>query len=102
MGTMAFQITSHMIVYSTVYSGADQRKHQSSASLTFVGGIHKGPVTRKKFPFDDCIVFYSIYANNMQWNWNLKEQFSYKKTNLEMSHTKLWQYCVGLDVSIIQ
>ena len=51
-----------MIVYSTVYSDADQRKHQSSASLAFVMGIHrspvnsphKGPVTRKIF--DDVIV----------------------------------------------
>ena len=38
MGTMASQITSLTIVYSTVYSGADQRKHQSSASLAFVPG----------------------------------------------------------------
>ena len=52
------------IVYSTVYSGADQRKHQSSASLAFVRGFHrwpvnsphKGPVTRKMFPFDDVIM----------------------------------------------
>ena len=41
MGTMASQITSRTIVYSSVYSGADQRKHQSSASLTFVRGIHR-------------------------------------------------------------
>ena len=33
---IASQITSLTIVYSTVYSGADQRKHQSSASLAFV------------------------------------------------------------------
>ena len=33
MSTIASQITSLTIVYSTVYSGADQRKHQSSASL---------------------------------------------------------------------
>ena len=54
MGAMASQITGVSIVYSTVCSGADQRKHQSSASLAFVGGIHwwpvnsphKGPVTR--------------------------------------------------------
>ena len=39
--TMASQITSLTVVYSTVYSGADQRKHQSSASLAFVGGIHR-------------------------------------------------------------
>ena len=51
--------------YSTVYSGADQRKHQSSASLTFLRGIHrwpvnfphKWPVTRKMFPFDDVLVY---------------------------------------------
>ena len=64
MGTMASQITSLTIVYSTVYSGADQRKHQSAASLAFVREIHRGPVnsphkwpvTRKKFPFDDVIM----------------------------------------------
>ena len=64
MGAMASQITSLTIVYSAVYSGADQSKHQSSASLAFVWGIHRGPVnsphkwpvTRKMFPFDDVIM----------------------------------------------
>ena len=42
MGTMASQITSLTIVYSTVYAGADQRNHQSSAALAFVRGIHRG------------------------------------------------------------
>ena len=64
MSTMTFQITGASIVYSTVCSGADQRKHQSSASLAFVRGIHrwpvnsphKAPVTRKMFPFDDVII----------------------------------------------
>ena len=64
MTTMATQITSLTIVYSTVYSGPDQRKHQSSASLAFVRGIHRGPVnsphkwpvTRKMFPFEDVIM----------------------------------------------
>ena len=64
MTMMASQITSITIVYSTVYSGADQRKHQSSSSLAFVRGIHrwpvdsphKWPVTRKMFPFDDVIM----------------------------------------------
>ena len=41
MTTMASQITSLTVVYSTVYSDADQRKHQSSASLAFVLGIHR-------------------------------------------------------------
>ena len=44
MGAIATQITSLMVVYSTVYSDADQGKHQSSASLAFVWGIHRGPV----------------------------------------------------------
>ena len=64
MGTIASQITSLTIVYSTVYLDADQRKHQSSTSLAFVRGIHrepvnsphKWPVTRKMLPFDDVIM----------------------------------------------
>ena len=60
MGALASQITSLTTVNSTVYRGADQRRHQSSASLAFVQGIHrwpvnsphKWPVTRKMFPFD--------------------------------------------------
>ena len=44
MTTMASQITCLTVVYSIVYLDADQRKHQSSASLAFVKGIHQGPV----------------------------------------------------------
>ena len=69
MITIASQITSLTIVYSTVYSGADQRKHQSSVSLAFVRGIHRGPVnslhkrpvTRKMLPYDDVIMFSRVY-----------------------------------------
>ena len=65
MGVLASQITSLTIVCSNVYSGADQRTHQSSASLAFVWEIHrrpvnsqqKWPVTRKMFPFDDAIMY---------------------------------------------
>ena len=64
MSTIVSQITSLTIIYSTVCSGTYQRKHQSSASLAFVRGIHrwpvnsphKGPVTRKMFPLDDGIM----------------------------------------------
>ena len=64
MSTMVSQITSLTIVCSTVYSGTDQRKHQSSTSLAFVRGIHrwpvnsphKWPIMRKMFPFDDVIM----------------------------------------------
>ena len=59
MGLMSSPITSLTIVYSSVYSGADQRKSQSFVSLAFVRGIHrwpvnsqhKGSVTRKMVPF---------------------------------------------------
>ena len=44
MGAMASQVTSVPIVYSTVGPGAEQRIHQSSASLAFVWGIHRWPV----------------------------------------------------------
>ena len=64
MGAIASLITSLAIVFSAVYLDTDQRKHQSSASLAFVRGIHrrpgnsphKWPVTRKMFPFDDVIM----------------------------------------------
>ena len=72
MSAIASQITSLTIVYSIVYSDEDQRKHQSSASLAFVRGIHRGPVnspykwpvTRKMFPFDDVIMLVSTVTVN--------------------------------------
>ena len=68
MSVIASQITSLGIVYSIVYSGADQRKHQSSAALAFVRRIHRGPVnsphkrpvTRKMFPFHDVIMLFLV------------------------------------------
>ena len=70
MGVVVSQITSITIVYSSVYSGTDKKNHQSSASLAFVREIHrrpvnsplKGPVTRKKFPFDDVVMILSDLA----------------------------------------
>ena len=41
MNVMAPQIISITIVYSIVYLSADQRKHQISALLAFVRGIHR-------------------------------------------------------------
>ena len=77
MSAIASQITSLTIVYSIVYSDADQRKHQSSASLAFVRGIHrvpvnsphKWPVTRKMFPFDDVIIVIN-YSNSRDTVWS--------------------------------
>ena len=100
MGAMASQIISLTIVYSTVYSGTDQRKHESSASPVFVRGMHrspmnsphKRPVTRKMFPFDDVImefpsqrpvtrsfdVFIDLRLNKLlskqRWGWQFETQ----------------------------
>ena len=56
--------------YSTVHSGANQRKHQSPISLAFVREIHRWPVnsphkwrvTRKMFPSDDVIIRYLVHV----------------------------------------
>ena len=78
MDAKASQINSVPIVYSTVCSGADQRKHQSSASLTFVRGIHrgwvnyphKGSVTRRMFPFEDVIM---VCTNSISNVWRQRD-----------------------------
>ena len=77
MSAMEYQITSLTMVYSTVYSGADQRKHQSPASLAFVRGIHgwpvnsphKGPVTRNMFLFDENT---SIFVHELHFSMSLR------------------------------
>ena len=56
MGTIASQITSLTIVYSTFYSDADQRKH-----------LRHWPVTRKMFPFDDVIMNVRYAGNNFYY-----------------------------------
>ena len=75
MGMMASQITSLTIVCWTVYSRCRSKiKHQSSASLAFVRGIHRwlvyslhtGPVTQKMFPFDDVIMWLRTVWQNVQ------------------------------------
>ena len=65
MSAVAFQITGVSMVCSTVCSGADQRKHQSSASLALMRRIHQWlvntphnrPVKWNMFPFDDIIMW---------------------------------------------
>ena len=93
MGAMASQITSLTNVYSTVYSGADQRKHQSSASLAFVRAFHrwpmnsphKGPVTRRMFPFDDVIMCKYLTS------WAMKIAFHSRCVSSLVSEMKLIQ-----------
>ena len=71
------------IVSSIVCSAADQRKHQSSASLAFVRGIHhwpaksyhKGPTTRRMFPFDDVIL---NMRNELSWDWIVMFEYEHR------------------------
>ena len=82
MGPTASQITSLTTVFSTVYSDADQRKRQSSASLAFVRGIHRGPVNSphkwpvggEMFPFDDVIMRCTTY---WAYKWRSNRRSSY-------------------------
>ena len=85
MNTIACQITSLTILYLTVNSGTDQRKHQSSASLAFVRGIHrrpvnsphKGPVTRKNV---------SIWWRHHEKSHQCHELHTQDKTDMETSY----------------
>ena len=78
MSVMASQVTSLTIIYSTVYSATDKENHKSSVSLAFVRGIHrwpvnyphKGPVTRKTFPFDDVIMQASVLIPGPDCGWH--------------------------------
>ena len=102
------------IIYSTVYAGADQRKHQSSASLAFVRGIHRGPVnsphkwpvTRKMFPFHDVImciwhtIMQAYKRNRMHWIiWqrpmNQNQAFFIKEHRIIISSAKRHVFDVG-------
>ena len=78
-------MTGVRIVYSTPCSGVNQRKPQSSASLTCVKGIHQwlgnspreGPVTRKMFPFDDVVILVSslMLFWTSCWTYTVVERF---------------------------
>ena len=130
MGAIASQITGLTSVYSTVYSGIEQRKHQSSASLTFVRGIHrrpvnslhKWPVTRKMFPFDDVImIMWNLrYQNNIRtrvfiplrggpkfvnpsWLWFQIPRFKTAGYDHNCSSCHLgWQACQGTNKHIAE
>ena len=64
LSAMASQITGISIVHSTVCSGADQRKHQSSASLAFVRGIHWWPVNS---PHKGLVTRNMFYLMTLSW-----------------------------------
>ena len=96
MSAMASQTTSISIAYATFCSGPEQRKHQSSASLAFVRGIHrwpvnsphKGPVTRKMFPFDDVIILTDLH----EWQLNINTRIAHKRPAAYIRHIILAYY----------
>ena len=102
MVTIASQITSLAIVYSTVYSGRNQRKHQSSVSLAFVRGIHwwpmnsphKGPVTRKMF-FHLITSLCSIKSQPHQYRYFHYLDKSKCDYGLKGIYFRLWWYLMN-------
>ena len=106
MGAIASQITSLTIVYSIVYSDADQRKHQSSASLAFVSGNspgplnspHKWPVTRKMFhlitsSWIDCycrVGFLGALSARESQPCNNKKTMGYRALDLSRTSFLYW------------
>ena len=99
MSEIASQITSLIIAYSTVHLGADQSKHQSSASLAFVWEIHrwpvnfphKWPVTRKIFPFDDVIMVMAQIRQDVSVAYS-KALYSLRADDADMRHID-WGHC---------
>ena len=111
-GAMASQITSLTNVYSTVYSGADQREYQSSAPLAFVRGIHRGPVNSphkwqvslRLFPFDDVIIsakpldnWTIMYDNNtsLSTNFHISLALSGPYFSMQVCHSTITTYRIS-------
>ena len=102
MSAAAFQITGISIVYSTVCSGADQRKHQSSASLAFVRGIHRWPVdSPHKAPSnaENVSIWWRHHELSVFYRsstWNLKPATSTVLLNIIVSaESSFWQLSKG-------
>ena len=98
--TMTSQITSLTINYSTVYSDTDQRKHQSSASLSFVWGIHrepmnsphKWPVTRKMFPFHDVYMLSKHQSSTFLVLWHSSIRHNFPEPELNNKYRHIYNY----------
>ena len=108
MNTTASQITSLAIVYSIVYLGADQRKHQSSESLAFLRGIHrwpvnsphKWPVTRKIFPFNDVIMQISVVVSPITCNSTVRSSVFDKKKISKLRITTRYNFASNLKIQL--
>ena len=98
ISAMASQITGISIVYSIVCSGSDHIKHQRSASLTFVRGIHrwpvnsphKGPVKRKCFH----LMMSLWYTIHRCWNWTAYQTIEWATDSTPISNwIWIWEGC---------
>ena len=104
MGTVASQSTSFTIVYSTVYSDADQRKHQSSASLAFVWATQMAS-NAEFFLFDDVIMVVStpVEAKLNGWSWQLSSRYRNSRNRYihDVTLRHLWSVWIHDRLSII-
>ena len=102
MNTMASEITSLTAVHASVYSGADQRKYQSSVSLAFVRGIrrwpvnspHKGPVMRK--------FYYVIMKSEQITIWCTEAYMRHSASMIFFLWTKYEQHEIHFDINKIE
>ena len=92
MSAMASQVTSLTIVYSTVYSSRRSKKTSKLrvTGLCAVNSPHKGPVTRKTFPFDDVIMGWHVVITWISrwchdgWAWQI--------THIFLQSSRLWWF----------
>ena len=105
MGTIASQIISVSIVYLTASTGTDQRKHQSSASLPFVRGIHRGihfkNMQAKKIFHTLITDWMSMYDDIMTWkrppHWALvRESWGHRCIPVAKGNGKHWWFRVHM------
>ena len=92
MGTMTSQITIITIVYSAVYSGADQRKYQSSASLDFVTGEFPAQMASNA---ENVSIWWRHHGQNKTYIHI--QTFWLKYIRLNMSPEKCWLFYVGVN-----
>ena len=93
MGAIASQITSLAIVYSTVNSVADQRKHQSSASLAFVWGNHRDrwiPRTKGQLRGKCFHLMTSLCTMLTAGDWHLFSLFQWRSCVMALTGTTYW------------
>ena len=95
MSTIASLITSLTVVFSTVYSDADQSKHQSSASLAFVWGIHRERwIPRTKDQLRGKCFHLMTSSWSTRWNSIVIHDMTTRDAN-NLSWAKIWEFLCG-------